>query len=145
MNIMTSIVIYYSLLGHNRTIAEEIAELRKCEILEFAPGSILRVFQFFMRHKKLRKKAQEVDLSDYNEIIICGPIWAGKPAPAIKYLLESLDLKGKVVRFHFTFTQNYGNTEGNIRGLMEKKGADLKLIKFKNISKHKDKSEMVEA
>lgn len=135
MFMMKSIVIYYTLLGHNRELAEELAQKEGSEILEFVPGSIMRVFQFFTRHGKLRKKAKVVDVSEYEEVIICGPIWAGKPAAAIKYLLNSLDLDGKNIKIYFTYTQDYGDTEHTIRNLMKQKGADLKEISFKNIAK----------
>ena len=135
---MKSIVIYYTLLGHNRDIAEEIAERENCDILEFAPGSFLRCFHFFLLHKTLKKRAKEVDIAEYNEIIICGPIWAAKPAAAIRFLLEALDLRGKTVKIYFTFTQNYGETESMIRELMEKRGANLIDIQFKNILKKTD-------
>jgi flavodoxin len=132
---MKSIVIYYTLLGHNRDIAEEIAKNNKSEILEFAPGRIWRVFQFFSGGNKLQKKAKQVDISSYDEIIICGPIWAGKPAAAIKFLLEILDLKGKNVKTYFTFTQDHGETEDAIKSQMKDKGANLTDIQFKNIAK----------
>ena len=132
---MKSIVIYFSLLGHNKEIAQQIANKEGCDILEFSPGSIWRVFQFFTRHGKLKKKAKQVDVSDYDEVIVCGPIWAGKPAAAIKYLLEALDLKGKTTRTYWSYTQDFGETEEIIKKQMEAKGAILKDIAFKNISK----------
>lgn len=135
MFMMKSIVIYYTLLGHNRELAEEIAQKEGAEVLEFAPGRIWRVFQFFAGKKKLKRKAREVDISSYENVIICGPIWAGKPAAAIKFLLDALDLKGKTVRTFFSFTQDYGNTEDLIRRIIKGKGADLKEITFKNIAK----------
>ena len=133
--IINSIVIYYTLLGHNKGIAEEIAKENNSKIVEFAPGRISRVFQFFWGKKKLRKKANKVDISGYDEVIICGPIWAGKPAAAIKALLEALDLKGKSVKTYFTFTQDHGETEDAIKKRMKGKGANLVEIQFKNISK----------
>ena len=132
---MKSIVIYYTLLGHNKDIAGEIAKKNNSELLEFAPGNTLRVFQFFSGGKKLKKKAQKIDISDFEEIIICGPIWAGKPAAAVKALLGVLDLKGKTVKTYFTFTQNYGETENSIKEQMKQKEANLIDIQFKNISK----------
>ncbi len=67
---MKSIVIYYTLLGHNKDIAEEIAKKNNSELLEFAPGSKWRVFQFFSDGKKLKKKAQQIDISGYDMCII---------------------------------------------------------------------------
>lgn len=95
---MATIVLFFTLLDHNRRIAQEIAENKKCELLEFAPGSILRGFQFFMGKKKLAKKAKEMNenLTNYEELIICGPIWGRKPAPAVNALLENLNIEGKI-------------------------------------------------
>jgi len=133
---MKSIVIFFTLLGHNREIAEEIADKNKSEILEFAPGRVWRVFQFFWGKKKLKKKARQIDVSDYEEVIICGPIWAGKPAPAVQKLIEVLDLKGKAVKTYFTFTQDYGETEDFIKDQMKEKGANLVDIQFRSIAKN---------
>ncbi|MFX1276709.1 MAG: flavodoxin family protein [Promethearchaeota archaeon] len=139
---MNEIVIYYSLLGHNKEIAENISREKNCDLIEFAPGNLLRCFQFFLRHKKLKKQAKKLNISKYNDIIICGPIWAGKPAAAIKILMETLDLNNKSIKTYFTFTQDYGETEKFVQNLMEKKGANLLEIQFKNISKKVNEKEI---
>lgn len=134
---MNSIIIYFSLLGHNRRIAEEIAENENCDLLEFASGSIFRVFQYLMGEKRLAKKAKKVnlDVANYNEIIICGPIWGGKPAPAINALLDNLDMKGKNVSCYITYTQDYGDSEEIIKNYIEKNNGKVIEIKFTKISK----------
>jgi hypothetical protein len=139
---MSKIVLYYSLLGHNRTIAEEIAVKEKCEIKEFAPGNLLRVFQFFSGKKKLAKKAKNIntEIENHDDLIICGPIWAGKPAPAIQKLLENLDLKGKTVTCYFTYTQDYGETENSVRSMIQEKAGNVKEITFKIVSELKQKN-----
>jgi len=136
---MPKIVLYYSLLGHNRSIAEEIAEKENCEVKEFAPGNLLRVFQFFMRKKKLAKKAKKINLEieNHDDLIICGPIWGGKPAPAILKLLENLDLNGKNVSCTFTYTQDYGDTEDMIKNMIQEKSGNVKEITFKIVSESK--------
>lgn len=136
---MEGIVIYFSIFENNKNIAERLAENKNFELYEFSPGSIMRVFQFFFGKKKLKKRAQELNsiISKYNTIIICGPIWAAKPAPAIDALTEELNLENKNIEFHFTYTQDYGNTKENIEELIEKKLATLEDIIFTNISKKK--------
>ena len=136
---MSKIVLYYSILGHNRSIAGEIAEKERCEIREFAPGNLLRVFQFFIGKKKLAKKAKQVnmEIQYHDELIICGPIWARKPAPAMQKLLENLDLKGKTVSCNFTYTQDYGDTEDRVRTMIQEKSGIVKEITFKMVSESK--------
>ena len=134
---MNSIIIYFSLLGHNRRIAEEIAEKENSDLLEFASGSIFRGFQYLMGKKRLAKKAKKinVDVANYNEIIICGPIWGGKPAPAINALLKNLDMKGKNVSCYMTYSQDYGNSEDIIKDLIQINSGEVQEIKFNKISK----------
>ena len=135
-NNTSKVVIYYSLLGHNKAIAEEIAEKERCEIREFAPGNLLRVFQFFIGKKKLAKKAKQVnmEIQYHDELIVCGPIWARKPAPAMQKLLENLDLKEKTVSCNFTYTQDYGDTEERVRTMIQEKSGIVKEITFKIVS-----------
>jgi flavodoxin len=132
---MDTIIIYFSILGNNKRIATEIANENNYEIIEFAPGTMLRVFQFFMRKKRLVKKAKALDIQEYDNLIICGPIWGGKPAPAIIKLLETLEINGKNVSCYFTFGQDFGNTEELAKEIIESKGGNSKEIIFNNISK----------
>ncbi len=139
---MSKIVLYYSLLGHNRAIAEKIAEREKCEIKEFAPGNLLRVFQISIRKKKLAKKAIKLntEIEYHDDLIICGPIWARKPAPAMQKLLENLNLEGKNVSCNFTYTQDYGDTENIVRTLIQEKSGVVKEISFHIVSESRENS-----
>ena len=121
--------------GNNKKIASEIANRNNYEIIEFAPGTMFRVFQLFMRKKRLVKKAKELDIQKYDNLIICGPIWANKPAPAIIKLLETLELNGKNVSCYFTYSRKYVNTEDLVKEIIESRGGNSKEIIFKDISK----------
>ena len=136
---MDKIGIYFSILGNNRRIASEMAEKENYDFIEFAPGNILRVFQFFSGKKRLVKKAQKLNpqIENFNNIILHGPIWAAKPAPAIMKLIENLNLTGKSVSCHFTYTQDYGATEEMVKEVISSKGAQINEITFTNISKKK--------
>jgi len=135
---MNTLVIYYSLFGNNESIATNIAQTNNYDILEFDPGSIFRVFQFFVRKKRLAKKAKQINTEKYTDIIICGPIWAGKPAPAIIKLLENIDLKNKKVTCNFTYTQDYGETESQIEDLIVENQGNFQEIILWNISNETD-------
>ena len=79
---MSNIIIFFSLMGHNKKIANEIAEKEEIAVLEFAPGSVFRVFQYIHGKGRRARKASEINLSNYDEISLYLPIWGGKPAPA---------------------------------------------------------------
>ena len=134
---METIVIYYSILGHNEKLATQIAQDSNYDIVEFNPGTILRVFQFFMRKKHLGKKARKFDIQKYDKLIIYGPIWAAKPAPAIIKLLENIKLKEKNVSCVFTYTQDYGDTENLVKEIIDTYGGICTEINFRNIAKKK--------
>ena len=132
---MKKIIIYFSLIGHNREIAEKMAEQENCEAKEFSPGNILRVFQIIGGKKRLRKRARRMDeeVLTFGEIIICGPIWAYKPAPAIKFLLKYLTLEGKTVSCYMTYTKGYRKSGEIIKNMIEEQSGIVKEIAFKNI------------
>ncbi len=76
---MKTLVVYYSNTGSNRYLAENMARTLKCDIeairprLNFFP--LLMVFSLVGASagiKSLRRK-----VSDYDRIILCGPIWMG--------------------------------------------------------------------
>jgi flavodoxin len=133
---MSKIGIYFTIRGNNKKVASEMAKKENYEIIEFAPGNIMRVFQFFLGKKRLSKKAKELQskLMEHEDIIIHGPIWGGKPAPAVLKLLENLEFTGKNVSCHFTYTQNYGDTEKLVTEIIQRNNGLVKLIDFTNIS-----------
>jgi len=135
---MDTLVVYYSIFGNNKGIATNIAQANNYDIIEFNPGTIFRVFQFFMRKKRLAKKAKQIDIENYNNLIISGPIWAAKPAPAIIKLLENIGIKDKNISCNFTYTQDYGETESQISDLITINGGNSQEIIFWNIANKSD-------
>ncbi|NVM18651.1 MAG: hypothetical protein HWN80_13120 [Candidatus Lokiarchaeota archaeon] len=135
---MDTLVVYYSIFGNNKGIATNIAQVNHYDIVEFNPGTFFRVFQFFMRKKRLGKKAKQIDVRNYNNLIICGPIWAGKPATAIIKLLENIGIENKNISCNLTYTQDYSNTERQIADLIANNGGISQEIVFWNIRNNPD-------
>ena len=67
---MDTLVVFYSIFGNNEGIATNIAQVNNYDIIEFNPGTMLRVFQFFVRNKRLAKKAKQIDIGKYKNLII---------------------------------------------------------------------------
>lgn len=134
IELMKHLVLFYSLTGNNHRLAEELAKKKNCDLIEFSPGSLLRVFTFFFGKTGLVKKAKKLDLKDYDTIYLCGPIWAQRPAPALLAVLKNSDLRDKRVNCYFTYTQNYGNTDKMVKELLKSSGAHPGEVKFINIS-----------
>ncbi len=81
-----SIVIYYSNNGSNRFLANKIADSLNCEVEEIKPR--LDVQLFLMFGLNLGNKRIKANLSKYDLIILCGPIWMGKFIAPLKTFVE---------------------------------------------------------
>ena len=94
---MSTAILYYSLSGTTKALAEKQAAETGADIFEvcevkkrngftaFIPGCCLA-----MGMKSSKIVPPETDLSSYDEIVIMGPIWAGKPAPAVNSIIDLL-------------------------------------------------------
>ena len=100
------LVVYYSLTGNTKLIAETIAESINADILalkpvkELNPESGMRFFwggaQSTMK-KKPKLKEFDINPIDYELIILGTPVWAWKFSPPIRSFLSKFDLSGKNV------------------------------------------------
>ena len=105
---MTTAILFYSLSGKTKTLAEKIAAEKGADLFEvrelkkrngftaFIPGACLA-----MGCKRSAILPIETNLSSYDEIVIMGPIWAGKPAPAVNSAIDLLP-EGKAVTLIYT-------------------------------------------
>jgi len=105
---MKSAVIYYSLDGHTRFIADLIAGETGADVFELKPVKETAKAGFrkyfwggasviFSEKPKLKNPLP--DLKDYDLIIIGTPIWAGGFAPPVNTFLSNCTLQGKKLAF----------------------------------------------
>jgi flavodoxin len=101
---MSILVVYFSLEGSTRLIAEKIAETLNADIVELKPGKQYPsegFRKYFWGGKsvifgeKPRLTNEQIDLSRYETIIIGTPIWAGSFTPPIKSFISQYSIKGK--------------------------------------------------
>jgi len=99
-----SLVVYYSLTGNTRLVAEEIANSIKADLLEIKPvneinpkGSLKFVwggYQATMK-KKPDLKPYEINPEEYDIIFIGTPVWAWTLTPPIRSFIGKHDLSNK--------------------------------------------------
>jgi len=130
---MRGIVIYCSVFGNNRETAEKTAKSKKYDIIEFFPGGKARIFLSFFTAGKLRKMAKAMNLIKYDNVVLCGPVWAGKPCPALMALLKNLDLNGKNVSCLMTYSTDHGHSEKIARQEILKNKGKIKEIRFRKV------------
>jgi flavodoxin len=111
------LVVYYSLTGNTKLIAETIAESINVDILELKPVKELNAesgmkyfwggFQATMK-KKPKLKGFDLNPLNYDLIILGTPVWAWTFSPPIRSFLSNYDLKEKNVAL---FTCSAGTGE----------------------------------
>ncbi len=98
------LVVYYSLTGNTKMIAETIVEAINSDVLELKPvkeldaESGMRYFWGgFQATMKKKPKLEEFDINPlgYNLIILGTPVWAWTFSPPIRSFLKKYDLTKK--------------------------------------------------
>jgi flavodoxin len=85
------IVIYYSRTGNNKYLAEKITQTLQCEIEVIMPR--LNVFLLMLMKISLGNKKLKHNLKEYENIILCGPIWMGKLISPLQSFIKKYSKK----------------------------------------------------
>ena len=151
---MKRLVIYYSLSGNTRSAAEKIAENLGADLIQIdfvkplPKGTAGQMFEggkqatFGM---KPEIKGMPTDVSQYDEIIIGTPIWAGKAASPFNTVFTNKDVCEKVVAV-FTFSGG-GDNDKCIEALSKKLSnlkADVALADRSNAAAENNTSKLDE-
>mgnify|MGYP001597610113 CR=1 FL=1 len=127
---MKSLVVYYSLTGKTRLVAQAIAEALNAtlvEIKETKPrklGFSVYLLGGFLAVTNRGSKINPIDvgLSQYERVFIGSPIWGSRPAPAINSFIYQTNFEGRsIIPF---FTMGGVNSEkalANITAKIEKR------------------------
>ena len=100
------LVVYFSYTGNTKKIAQKLKEELNCDILELKPikpysKNYQTVVDEEQNNESTKKvpKIQDIniDLNNYDEIIIGTPVWWYTIAPVIRTFLKQNDLSKKVV------------------------------------------------
>jgi len=106
---MKSLVVYYSLTGKTRLVAEAIAEALNATLLEIeerrpVPMPFVYLSGSFAAFTNRGSKINpiDVDLKQYERIFVGSPVWAYRPAPAINSFIYKTNFEGRSVIPFFT-------------------------------------------
>ena len=100
------LVVYFSYTGHTTMIVDKIKEKLDCDILKIETvepystdyDTVVNDEQNSERSNFLPEiKDININLDNYDEIILGTPVWWYRPAPAIRSFLTKYDLTGKTV------------------------------------------------
>lgn len=105
---MKTAVVYFSLEGNTKLVAEKIAERLSADIIELKCVKAYptgKVSKFFWGGKSVtfgEKPAllpYDFNADDYDTVIIGSPVWASKCAPPLKTFLSENDISSKKIGF----------------------------------------------
>jgi len=106
---MKSLVVYYSLTGKTRLVAQAIAEALNATLLEIeerrpVPMPFVYLSGSFAAFTNRGSKINpmDVDLKQYERIFVGSPVWAYRPAPAINSFMYKTNFEGRSVIPFFT-------------------------------------------
>ncbi|MDR1464059.1 MAG: hypothetical protein LBJ11_01995 [Oscillospiraceae bacterium] len=128
---MKSLVLYYSLTGHTKALAQSLAAREDAERAEIAdwkkPGalkSFLAGCPAAMGHKAWPIRPLPVNLADYDRIFLLAPIWAGNVPPAVDAVLERFP-EGKTVEVTLVSGSGKSKCAGWLRKTLEDQGCSV--------------------
>ena len=144
---MKTLIVCYSLTGKTKqlcTVMKRNLGASISFVAEAKPRSLFSAYAFGALAARTRKaaliKPLDVDISEYNQIIVASPIWAGFPAPAINDFLRQYDLEGKRIYGFLTYSGNPGGADKALEEDITASGA-----KFKDILMLKTSRENIRA
>ncbi|MFA5048833.1 MAG: flavodoxin [Patescibacteria group bacterium] len=117
---MKTLILFYSLEGNTRLIAQSMAEAIGADIEEIKTEKDLAggkgLGKYFwggkqvMMKEKPAIKSLEKDPKDYDLIILGTPVWAGTFAPALRTFFGEHKFSGKKVALFYTCSSGPGGT-----------------------------------
>jgi len=125
---MKSLVVYYSMTGKTRLVAQVIAEAMNAKLVEIEERRpIPRPFVYLsggfaaLTNRGSKINPTDVDVRQYDRIFIGSPIWNSRPTPAINSFIYQTDLEGRSIIPFFTMRgDNSDNAVANITAKIEK-------------------------
>lgn len=119
MSNLKRLVIYYSLEGSTRLVAEAIAKAAGADLAVLRPAvepratGFARYLQYGWQqitHPRMRIAPLEVDPQAYDLLFVGTPVWNSRPAPAVQTLLRITPMVGRQVSLFCTHKGGPGKT-----------------------------------
>lgn len=116
---MKTLVVYYSLEGNTKLIADVISKEMSCDVLQLTPKKEVPkkgFLKFVLGGKQvvLNQKPElqpfNVDFDKYDCIVMGSPVWAGTYASAFNTLFSQVSFKNKKIALFCCYAGNEGKT-----------------------------------
>lgn len=142
------LLVYFSYNGNTRIIAEKIKENIDCDVLELQPKSpystdYQSVVDEFQNNETAKTTTElqkyDVNLDNYDTIIIGSPVWWYSITPVIRTFLKENDLSNKTIIPFATNAGWLGRTFREIKSLCSNSNIekDMNIVFSTNHEEHK--------
>ncbi|WP_303234844.1 flavodoxin family protein [Methanosphaera cuniculi] len=148
---MTDLVVYYTRTNKTKMVAEKIAQMKNADMLEiidkkdrsgalgYIGGAISAV-----RNSSTPIEYDVKDLSKYDIVYLGSPVWASKPAPAIREYIEQNDFSNvNVVTFVTMMASGEKPALEIMNDMIQKQGGNV-IKSFAIITKNTDIDELTQ-
>lgn len=124
MDNMKTLIVYYSLEGNTRFIAETISRSVNGDILELKPEKDIPskgFLKFVIGGKQVvfkerpKLKILEKNIGDYDVIFLGSPVWAGTFASAFNTFFSQIEIENKKVALFCCYGGQSGKTFENFK------------------------------
>ncbi len=125
---MKPLVVYYSLTGKTKLVAQVIAEALNATLLEIEERRPIPIpFVYLsggfaaLTNRGSKINPIDVDLKQYDTIFIGSPVWGSRPAPAINSFIYKTNFEGRSIIPFFTMAgDNSEKALANITAKIER-------------------------
>lgn len=143
-----NLIVYYSLEGNTKFIAETVAKISGADLLELKPEKEIKprgFMKFFWGGKQVIMKEKpklwplDKNPDDYDFIVIGTPVWAWNYAPPLRSFFSQIKLQGKRIALFCAHEGQPGKTLNNMKDELK----DNKIIgelDFNQVLKNKEDS-----
>jgi len=127
---MKTLIACYSYSGKTLTVAQKLQELINADLTLIEPVKdrwyVIKAVHAYLE-KKWPIKTSITDISDYDCLIVCCPIWAGRTTPGVNQYMEELEgVAGKKCAALVTMGGNGSQVATiKIREVLEEKGMEF--------------------
>ena len=110
-----TLILCYSLTGKTLAVCKNLSRHAPAKLYRLCRSSAdSRLYAYTVGLHKARKRLAadvlpvEDDISDYQRLILAGPVWGGYPAPVLYGFLRGYELRGKEIHGLLTYGENAG-------------------------------------
>jgi flavodoxin len=126
---MKSLVVYYSLTGKTKLVAQAIAGALSATLVEIEEKRPIPVPFVYLSggfravtNRGSRINPLDVDLKQYERIFVGSPVWGSRPTPAVNSFIYQTNFEGRTVIPFFTMGGDSSETAlANMTAKIEKR------------------------